>query len=77
MLDAPARSAALALAAHLKVSPSEAMRRALLRYRDEICGPSALERQRRRRALEKLIETSEGMNPAEEIRMRKREDLEW
>jgi hypothetical protein len=77
LLDESARSAAKVLAAHFQISPSEAMRRALIRYRDEVCGPSADHRRRMRALLDQLVAGSDESDPSEEIKQRKREDAEW
>jgi hypothetical protein len=77
LLDPSAHAAAKALASRLKVSPSEAMRRALIHYQEAICGPSSFDRKRKREVLGALIELSAGQDPVEEIRQRKREDGDW
>jgi hypothetical protein len=77
LLDSSAQAAAKALAARLNVSPSEAMRRALIHYKQTICGVSAFDRKKKREILGTLIELSAGLDPLEEVRQRKREDGDW
>ena len=74
VLDEEVRRAARQLARHYDCSTSEAIRQAILRQRDAVIGVSAEQRRQRRRALEMLIELSEGGDPVDEIRRLKRED---
>jgi len=79
LLDPDTRRAAKQLAAKLDVSPSEAMRRATIRYRDELIGaPSKAERVRRRLdALARAPEVFKNMDPAAEMRRIRRERGDW
>jgi hypothetical protein len=77
LLDEESQKAARRLAAHLNVSPSEAMRRALIAYQASLLGSSKASIRRRRALLDRLVEVSVGGDPAEEIRGRKEEDEFW
>lgn len=68
LLDDESRRAARELALRLDCSTSEAIRTAILRYREQVFGVAPEARKARTRALLKLIELSEGMDPEEEIR---------
>src|SRR5947208_2438784 len=72
LLDADSRRAAKALAAQLNVSPSEAIRRALVRYRDEVLGLPSDARRRRTAALERLFGLFEGHDAEAEVRRLRR-----
>jgi hypothetical protein len=74
LLDPPSRKAAKVLAARLDVSPSEAIRRAIIHYRDHVLGVSPDVRRRRRLALDRLTALFEGNDPAAEIKRLKQED---
>jgi len=77
LLDDAARRAAKALAARLDISPSEAVRRALVHYRNQVMGVPAEERKRRTAALRKLVSLFEGHDAPAEIRRLKEEDRPW
>ena len=77
LLDQPSRRAAKQLAAHLDVSPSEAIRRALAHYRNHVIGSPEADRRRRLAALDRSLVAFRGMDPAAELRRMKREDDEW
>lgn len=77
LLDGRSERAAKVLAAHLNVSPSEAMRRALLHYEAQLIGTPAKEKSRRRELLHRLIEISSDTDAEEEILRRKQEDEHW
>jgi hypothetical protein len=74
ILDAPSRRAAKVLAARLDVSPSEAIRRALIHYKDHVLGASGDARSRRVLALDRLTALFEGHDAAAEIKRLKQED---
>jgi hypothetical protein len=76
-LDETTRSAAKTLAAKLNISPAEAVRRALVHYRDEVLGVAAEDRRRRTSALDRLFVLFEGHDAAEEIRRLKEQDEHW
>jgi hypothetical protein len=76
-LDEPTRLAAKTLAAKLNISPSEAVRRALVHYRDEVLGVPAEDRRRRTAALNRLFILFEGHDAAAEIRRLKEQDPHW
>lgn len=67
MLDAGARRAAKELSARLGITPSEAVRRALVSYRELVVGPSPARRRARVAALRKLGRLFDGHDAAEEI----------
>ena len=77
VLDDDSLAALRELAGHLQVTQSEAIRRAVVSYRDQIKGPAPTERLRRRRILEQLFEMFEGHDPEAEIRQLKEEDEAW
>lgn len=77
LLDEPARLAAKTLAAKLKISPSEAVRRAVVHYRDEVLGVPVEARRRRTAALDRLFVLFEGHDAAEEVRRLKEQDRHW
>jgi hypothetical protein len=61
VLDPPANAAAKTLARTLGITPSEAIRRALIAYRDQVLGGvSAPEIRRRRAAFDNLMELMDG-----------------
>jgi hypothetical protein len=74
ILDEESRTAARQIAHRLDCSVSEAIRRAVLGYRDQIVAVSPDARARRRRALEELFDLFEGHDADAEIRSLKRED---
>ncbi len=75
VLDERSRAAAKTLARTLGITPSEAIRRALVVYRDQIMGGvSASELRRRQAAFKKLMELMDGNDPEAEIARLKRED---
>ena len=74
ILDDETRKAARELARIYDCSTSEAIRRAVVRVREALGGATPTERARRRRALERLFELSEGSDPDAEIRRIKSED---
>jgi hypothetical protein len=76
-LDEPFRLAARALAARLDISPTEAVRRALDHYRDEVLGVPAEARRRRVAALDRLFTLFEGHDAAAEVRQLKEQDRHW
>jgi len=76
-LDEPSRRTAKTLAAKLNISPSEAVRRALVHYRDEVLGVPAEARRRRTAALDRLFVLFEGHDAAEEVRHLKEQDRHW
>jgi hypothetical protein len=76
-LDEPTRLAAKTLAAKLKITPSEAVRLALVHYRDEVLGVPAEDRRRRTAALDRLFVLFEGNDAAEEIQRLKEQDQHW
>ena len=74
VLDARSRRAARELALHWDCSSSEAIRRAVVREREALLGPSAKSKGERRKLLAKLFDLFEGNDPAAEIRRLKAED---
>ena len=76
-LDEPSRRVAKTLAIKLNVSPSEAVRRALIHYRDEVLGVPAEARRRRTAALDRLFILFEGHDAADEVRRLKEQDRHW
>lgn len=75
VLDPPSRAAAKTLARTLGITPSEAIRRALIAYRDQVLGGvSVSEVRRRRAAFHKLMELMDGSDPEAEVARLKRED---
>ena len=74
LLDEPARLAAKKLAAKLDVSPSEVIRRALVRYQEELLGSESTKRRRRVAAANRLFVLAEGHDAEAEVRRLKRED---
>ncbi len=77
LLDPDSRRAAKQLAAKLDVSPSEVIRRALLRYRDELMGGSGAGIRRRRSALDRSLSVFAGVDPGAEVTRMKRDDEGW
>jgi hypothetical protein len=74
LLDDASRGAAKRLAAKLRVSPSEVVRRALVHYSDHVMGVSAERRRRRRKALERLTALFDRHDAAAEDQRLKEED---
>lgn len=74
VLDERSRLAAKTLARKLGVTPAEATRRALLYYRDQVCGVSAVEIARRKQEFAKLMELMDGNDAEAEIRRLKQQD---
>jgi predicted transcriptional regulator len=74
LLDDETRQAAKQLAAALDVTPSEAVRRAIVAYRDQIAGTSGDARERRLRAFERAIDLFDGNDPEAEVRALKEQD---
>jgi hypothetical protein len=75
ILDEPARLAAKTLATKLGITPSEAIRQALIAYRDQVCGGvSESEVRRRSNAFSRLTELMDGNDAESEIARLKRED---
>jgi hypothetical protein len=74
LLDDDTRRAARDLASKFDCSVSEAVRRAVVRYRDIVVssGPDQIER--RQQALQRAFALFEGSDPDAEIRRLKRED---
>jgi len=67
MLDDEAQQAARQLAARLEVSTSQAIRQAIVGYRDIVVGVLPETRQRRTAAFARLIELLDGRDPEKEI----------
>jgi hypothetical protein len=74
LLDDESRRAAKQLAAALDVAPSEAVRRAIVAYRDQVIGASPELRKRRVRAFERALELFEDNDPAAEVSALKDQD---
>lgn len=74
MLDEPALRAAHELAAHFQVTTSQAIRQAVLAYRDQVKGAPLAQREARLQVLEQLFELFEGNDPDEEVARLKLED---
>ena len=74
VLDPATRKAARELARRYQCSASEAIRRAVIRQRDLELGVSDEVRRRRSKALERLFEIFEGVDPEAEVRRIKNED---
>lgn len=74
MLDEESLRAARELSTRLNVSTSEAIRRAIVGYRDQLTETPTHLRRERRRMFEELIEAFQGHDPAEEVRRLKEED---
>ncbi|MCE7872006.1 hypothetical protein DYH09_16730 [bacterium CPR1] len=67
ILDDESRQAARELAATLQVPVSEAIRRAIVRYRDQLRGVPPEARKRRLEALRELRELFAGYDPTQEL----------
>jgi hypothetical protein len=75
VLDQPSRAAAKTLARTLGISPSEAIRRALVAYRDQVLGGvSPSEVKRRKAAFGELMELMDGNDPEAEVARLEREN---
>jgi hypothetical protein len=74
LLDDESRRAAKEAAARLDVTPSEAIRRAILAFRDQLSGVDAPARQRRVRAFKRAAALFEGNDAAAEVAELKRQD---
>jgi hypothetical protein len=75
ILDEPSRMAAKTLARTLGITPSEAIRRALVAYRDQVVGGvSEAEIRRRKAAFGQLMELMDGNDPQAEIARLEREN---
>jgi len=74
LLDNKSRRAAKQLAGALDVSVSEAVRRAIVAYRDQVVGASVDARRRRVRAFQHAIELFEGNDAEAEVRALKQQD---
>ncbi len=74
LLDEESRRAARELAIRLDCSASEAIRRAIVRYRDSLFGIPASSRKERKAALSRLIDLFEGHDSDAEIARLKAED---
>lgn len=74
VLDQRTRKAARELARHYQCTASEAIRRAVIRQRDLELGVEREVRRRRVKALERLFELFEGVDPDAEVRRIKAED---
>lgn len=66
-LDDRTRRAASDLARRWGCTSSEAIRRAVIRQREEVVGPTREARARRKRALTRLFSLFEGIDPAVEV----------
>lgn len=74
LLDDRSRRAAKQLASALDVTPSEAVRRAIVAYHDQVVGTSSDSRRRRLRTFERAVELFEGNDPEAEVRSLKEQD---
>ncbi len=74
MLDDESRSAARDIARKLDCSVSEAIRRAVVDYRDHLAGASPELRAQRKRAVKKLVALFDGHDATAELRRLKSED---
>jgi len=74
VLDSQSRTAAREIASRLGCSTSEAIRRAILRYRDQMAGVPDELRVRRLEALHRLVELFDGHDADAEILRLKSED---
>ena len=64
ILDDDSDKAARELAVHMKCSSSEAIRRAIVRYRDLVLGVPRSSREHRKRVLRRLFDLFEGSDAA-------------
>ena len=74
VLDERSQAALDALTKHYGCSASEAVRRALVRHREQALGVPADKRKRRSAALRKLVAIMDGHDWQEEIAMLKEQD---
>ncbi len=74
VLDEPSRDALEELSRTLGCSRSEAIRRAILHFRDRSAGVSPERRRARTEALRRLFELTDGGDPAAEVARLKAED---
>jgi hypothetical protein len=74
LLDDESRRAAKQLATALDVAPSEAVRRAIVAYRDQVVGVSDDSRRRRLQAFKRAIELFKDNDAEAEIRSLKEQD---
>jgi hypothetical protein len=74
LLDETSRRAAREIALRLDCSTSEAIRRAVIGYRDGLAGTSPGRRERRTRVLKDLVRLFDGHDAEDEVRRLKRED---
>lgn len=74
LLDDASRRAAKELAAALDVTPSEAVRKAIVAYRDQVVGISKDSRRRRIRALSRAIDLFAGNDAEAEVSALKEQD---
>jgi hypothetical protein len=75
LFDEPARLAAKRLAVRLDVSLSEVIRRALVRYHDDVLRSSRQARRKRVAAALRLAKLMEGNAEAEVRRLKKRDEF--
>jgi hypothetical protein len=75
LMDEDSQRAARDLAVRLNCSTSEAIRRAIVGYRDVVVGLSRDVRSKRVGSLRKMIELSKDSDPAAEVKRLKSEDL--
>lgn len=75
ILDDDTRNAARELASALQVPVSEAIRRAIVRYRDQLRGVPPEGRRRRVEALRELVGLFEGYDASQELRAIRESDL--
>ena len=74
LLDEETRRAAKQLAVALDVTPSEAVRKAIVAYRDQVVGATAHARRRRVRALQRAAALFADNDPEAEVRALKEQD---
>lgn len=74
MLDDEAQEAARELANRLRVSTSQAIRLAIVGYRNIVVGVVPEDRKRRMAAFERLVELMDGKDPGSELDKSRSED---
>jgi hypothetical protein len=74
MLDEETHAAARDLARRYRCSVSEAIRRAILRHRENVLGVSPEGRAARREVLDRMVDLFDGNDAAAEVARLKRED---
>ena len=74
MLGDESRRAAKQLASALDVTPSEAVRRAIVAYRDQVVGVGGDARERRVRAFKRALDLFEDNDAAAEVSALKEQD---